>query len=158
MNFNPAREQFYAANGNDYVNTPDGTHLFITGAEVEPGYGDMGMMSMPPSDPWELAKKIVRYWEIKVQRVAGEFNECKQYLSGSGHYTFPRNIANDEEKQLEHLEKLQRIVRSTRRKLRLAIEEADDLEPAHRKACRRSPAEEMEYDERLRSRVDRINI
>ena len=129
----------------------DGWLLFEDGAQRE--NNPLGALIDPPPDPLKLAKKIHRYWKVKLELAVEEFhhyrdlflqharNSCKQRRA-------PAPLKSTDE-VVKHLKELQKKVRACQGQLKAAEEVAEQHKPPRLK-------ELEEQSERFRSEADAL--
>jgi hypothetical protein len=140
----------------------DGAWLhFEDGAcrEVNP----LGLLSAPPSDPYKLWNRILRYHEIRLAAAVLAFEDRKKYLVQSAKAHLGEQVmvgaavANADAAEAE-LKKLQAEAQKCKRAVDAARTQRDAVEPDGLKRRRQRNEENREANQELLARITGIEI
>ena len=121
-----------------------------------------GVLKSPPTDPWELAKKIASFRELVYAYAADKFRTAKQQaganLRGALSYQGRCGAPPDAQVAVAELEELRDAARSARDKFTAAQKAVEAAKPDHLKAREDQDAGHRQATEKLLGDIDRIEI
>lgn len=154
---NQRRDEFFEENG-VYIITPEKSYLFMNGAEAEASLCGYGVLVPPPTDPYQLAIKVCRYWELVAAKYAERFSDCKMYLSGTGFQPQCLYEAYTDDEKLAVLKEQERKARNTRTKYLAQKRKVKRLTPEWMSAAQQQDVRDRQRLSNFRQRVDSIQL
>lgn len=148
-------DQFKIRNGNDAI-LIRGWWVFSNGAMRE--QNPYGALRDPPTNPFELWKVKVQYYEEKLRRATVEFDEWKRYLEGAAYGASQHGSAPPTEPQVAKLRELQAKVQERLADLNVARDSLEQNTPSHRRERLAAKAANQQEAEKVLSEIKSIKV
>lgn len=141
MPFVEDNQEFHARQGGKSVEI-DGMIYYSNGARRE--VGQFGVRIEPPTDPLERAQLILTYWEERVKRAEGEFNETRDSLISHTKHSERMSYPPPAPEEVDNLRRMLRAVKKLQARRDAARDEVKRLTRPWKRKDRNPNRNELE--------------
>ena len=152
-----ARKRLFYQEHGEYV-VVENMSVFADGAKCE--RAPYGIMVDAPSDPHELAKAILRFWKVKLNRAVARFNSLHSELQivAKTNKISPRCSPPPSHESLEQLRQLKKTIADYHTKYQQAEKAVEDSIPENVKLRQKQDDENREKNEQFLDELSSIEI